>query len=344
MAKISPKYKPFNLLAYVLIGVLVCFIAIAIMLFYWPQNEIENKVKVTIPEGSTLTQISEILVDKGLVTNQQMFIITTRMMRYSNRIPAGMFALQNANNNRSIIKQLVSNNQAMVRVTLLEGWTIKEVSQALGESLGLSSEIISSFCYDQQFISELGIEANSLEGYLAPDTYLFLEIEDDPKEILKQIVDEFNFVFNENLRIRAKEIEFTVNEILTMASIIEGEAIFDSERKIISAVYHNRLNRRMPLQADPTIQYIIPDGPRRLSLDDLKIDSPYNTYLNQGLPPGPICNPGRASIQAALYPDDNDYLFFVARGDGYHTFTRTIDEHNRAKQEFQKVRRMARQG
>jgi len=344
MAKISPKYKTLNLVAYALIGILICFIATATMLFYWPQNEIKNKVKVTIPEGATLTNISEILIEKGLVTNQQMFILATRLMGYSNRIPAGMFALQSANNTRSIVKQLVSNNQAMVRVTLLEGWTIKEVSKSLEESLGLSSEIISALCYDQQFISELGIEANSLEGYLYPDTYLFLEIEDDPKEILKQIVNEFNSVFDDNLKARADEIGFSTNQILTMASIIEGEAIFDSEREIISAVYHNRLKKRMPLQADPTIQYIIPDGPRRLSLDDLKIDSPYNTYRNQGLPPGPISNPGRASIIAALYPNDSDYLFFVARGDGYHTFTRTIEEHNRAKQEFQKVRRMARRG
>lgn len=344
MAKISPQYKSFNLAAYVLIGIFVCFIATAIILIYWPQNDIDSKVKVTIPEGASLTYITDILVEKEIVTNKQMFVIATQLMGYSNRIPAGMFALQDANNNRSIVKQLVSNNQAMIRVTILEGWTIKEVSQNLGESLGLSSEIISSLCYDQQFLNELGIKANSLEGYLFPDTYLFLEIEDDPKEILKQIVNEFNTVFNDNLIERANEIGFSVNEILTIASIIEGEAIFDSEREIISAVYHNRLNVRMPLQADPTIQYIIDDGPRRLSLEDLKIESPYNTYLHQGLPPGPISNPGRASILAALYPDDNDYLFFVARGDGYHTFTRTIEEHNRAKQEFQKVRRMARRG
>ena len=342
MVNKSPKYNLYRLITFVILGALVCFAATATVLFYWPQNDIDTKVKINIPNGSTLTQISDILYENEVVTNKQMFIISTRLMGYSNKIPAGIFALKNAKNNHSIVKQLVNNNQAMIRVTLLEGWTIKEVAGVLSESLDLSSEIISSLCYDELFIEELGIDASSIEGYLYPDTYLFLEIEKDPKEILKQIVNEFNKVFDDNLKNRAQQVGFTVNQTLTMASIIEGEAIFDSERNIISAVYHNRINKRMLLQADPTVQYIIDDGPRRLTLSDLKIDSPYNTYLYRGLPPGPINNPGRSSIIAALYPDDSDYLFFVARGDGYHTFTRNIDEHNRAKREFQKVRQMAR--
>lgn len=344
MVKKSHKYNLPKISVYIVFGLLICFVATAIVLFHWPQNSTDDTIKVTIPQGATLTQISEILSQNDIVSNQQIFLLSTRLMGYSNKIPAGIFALQNANNNRQIVKQLIENNQSMIRVTLLEGWTINEVAKALSEKLELSKEIISSLCYDPQYIEELGFSVSSLEGYLFPDTYLFLEIEKDPKVIISQIITEFSENFTENMTQRAEEIGYTVNEILTMASIIEGEAIFDSEREIISAVYHNRLERRMLLQADPTVQYIISDGPRRLSLDDLKIDSPYNTYIYQGLPPGPICNPSMASIMAALYPDENDYLFFVARGDGYHTFTRTIDEHNRAKREFQKVRRMARQG
>ena len=126
---------------------------------------------------------------------------------------------------------------------------------------------------------------------------------------------------------------------MTLASIIEGEAIYDSERAKISAVYHNRLNIGMRLQADPTIQYIIPDSPRRLLNKDLKIKSPYNTYLNWGLPPGPINSPGKNSILAALYPEKNDFLYFVATGDGYHTFTTNEKDHNKAKRKLQKLRR-----
>jgi UPF0755 protein len=344
MVKKSQKNYTTRIIALILAGLLICLIAIGTILLSWPQNDIETKIKVNIPKGSTLAQITDLLAEKNIVTNKNIFIITASLMGYNNKIPAGVFVLKNANNNYRIVKQLVRGNPEMIKVTLLEGWTISQVSQAISESMNLSSEILSSLCYDEQFIIELGLEEKSLEGYLFPDTYLFLESENDPKEILRQIVSEFNEVYKDNLRERTEQIGLTINEVLTLASIIEGEAIFDSERAIIAAVYHNRLKKRMRLQADPTIQYIIKDGPRRLSLSDLKIDSPYNTYLNSGLPPGPIGNPGKASILAVLYPDDNDYLFFVARGDGYHTFTRTIDEHNQAKREFQKVRRLATQG
>jgi UPF0755 protein len=344
MVNKSPKNKITRIVTLTLASLIICLIAIGTILLLWPQNDIDTKIKVNIPKGSTLAQISDLLADKNIVTNKNIFITATSLMGYSNKIPAGIFALKNANNNYRIVKQLVRGNPEMIKVTLLEGWTISQVTQAISESMNLSSEILSSLCYDEQFIIELGLEEKSLEGYLFPDTYLFLESENDPKEILRQIVSEFNEVYKDNLRERTEQIGFTINEVLTLASIIEGEAIFNSERAIIASVYHNRLRKRMRLQADPTIQYIIKGGPRRLSLTDLKIDSPYNTYLYRGLPPGPIGNPGKASILAVLYPDENDYLFFVARGDGYHTFTRTIDEHNQAKSEFQKVRRLAARG
>ncbi|MBU0529089.1 endolytic transglycosylase MltG [bacterium] len=340
----SPKHNIAQIISLTITGILICLIAIGTILLFWPQNDLDNKIKVNIPNGSTLAQITDLLVEKKVVTNKNIFITATKLMGHSNKIPAGIFALKNAKNNYRIVQQLVQGNPEMIRITLLEGWTISQVTKAISESMNLSSEILSSLCYDEQFINELGIDAKSLEGYLFPDTYLFLESENDPKEILKQIVAEFDEVFNDNLSESAKRIGLSVNEVLTLASIIEGEAIFDSERTIISGVYHNRLKKRMLLQADPTIQYIIKDGPRRLRFSDLKIDSPYNTYLYKGLPPGPIGNPGKASIMAALNPDDNNYLFFVARGDGYHTFTRTIEKHRQAKDEFQKVRRLAAQG
>jgi len=134
-------------------------------------------------------------------------------------------------------------------------------------------------------------------------------------------------------------LNFTPHQILTLASIIEGEAIFDDERATISSVYHNRLLHRIKLQADPTIQYILQDSPRRLLLKDLEIDNPYNTYKYFGLPPGPINNPGRKSIMAAIYPRQTDYLYFVARGDGRHTFTRSAAEHAQEKAKFDKIRR-----
>ena len=153
------------------------------------------------------------------------------------------------------------------------------------------------------------------------------------------MVNEFKNNISKSMEVQAEELGLSILEVITLASIIEGEAIYDSERSIISAVYHNRLKKGMKLQADPTIQYIIDDGPRRLLKDDLKIKSNYNTYLYKGLPPGPINNPGKESIIAALYPSVNEYLYFVAKGDGYHTFTKNEKDHNKAKRKFQEVRR-----
>ena len=190
----------------------------------------------------------------------------------------------------------------------------------------------------KKLLNKWDIKSDSFEGYLFPDTYLLSE-DVDAEGVIDKMVSEYNNNITPSMRKRMIELGLSEREVLTLASIIEGEAIYDSERPRISGVYHNRLKKRMRLQADPTIQYIIEDSPRRLLNKDLKIKSPYNTYLNYGLPPGPINNPGIESIKAALYPEQIDFLFFVARGDGYHTFTKTEKEHNIAKKEFQKIRK-----
>ncbi len=159
------------------------------------------------------------------------------------------------------------------------------------------------------------------------------------KRIISFLVKRCLDIFTPEVMARIDSMKMSVHEILTLASIIEGEAIFDEERAVISSVYHNRLRRRIKLQADPTIQYILTGPPRRLLYKDLEIDSPYNTYKYYGLPPGPISNPGKNSILAAIFPASTNYIYFVAKGDGKHTFSRTAAEHSRAKAEFNKVRR-----
>jgi UPF0755 protein len=188
------------------------------------------------------------------------------------------------------------------------------------------------------FLRKHQINGSSAEGYLFPDTYLLSE-HTDPESVLNILVNESRKFWTKAREYRATALGLTKHEIVTLASIIEGEAIYDDERPVISAVYHNRLESGMKLQADPTIQYIIDDGPRRLLTRDLQIRSPYNTYLHEGLPPGPINSPGKKSLLAALYPEENEYLFFVAKGDGYHTFSKTEKEHNRAKKKLQKLRK-----
>jgi UPF0755 protein len=201
----------------------------------------------------------------------------------------------------------------------------------------VDSALIASLCVDRKFLSSLGIEAHSLEGYLLPDTYLF-SWQTDETEILRTFVNAFRNFYVDSLKARQAQLGLTVHEVLTLASIVEGETSLDGERATIAGVYWNRLRRRMPLQADPTIQYLLPDGPRRLRYDDLKINSPYNTYRKVGLPPGPINNPGRQSILAVLYPQTHQYFYFVADGTGGHRFSRHYSEHLRAVKHWRKIR------
>jgi UPF0755 protein len=223
----------------------------------------------------------------------------------------------------------------------LEGWNIYKVSKILENTMGIHHDKVISLCMNKRFIRSLGIKAPTLEGFLFPETYYFVETE-SPRTILQRMVSEYQDHISDDIRNRIRELGFSELQLITLASIIEGEAIYDDERKNISSVYHNRLHKGMRLQADPTIQYIIKDGPRRLLNKDLNIVSPYNTYLNEGLPIGPINNPGLQSIIAALYPSETEYIYFVAKGDGYHTFSITQKEHNFAKRKLNHLRKKLR--
>tara|TARA_Y100001970_G_scaffold208512_1_gene254122 strand:+ start:899 stop:1948 length:1050 start_codon:yes stop_codon:yes gene_type:complete len=314
------------------------------MLFYygivllWPQLNSENSTKISISKGSTLIDVSNQLFDQRIIKNKKSFILAVKTLGYEKDLPAGKFLIEEATTNYCIIKKIVNSVALSKKMTILEGWSVNDIALELESKFNIKKDSFLKAVKSRRLLRNWKIDSNSFEGYLFPDTYLLPE-DASPEDVINKMVFEYNNNITPEMRTRMAEINLSENEVLTLASIIEGEAIFDSERPRISGVYHNRLKKRMRLQADPTIQYIIEDSPRRLLNKDLKIESPYNTYLNYGLPPGPINNPGIESIKAALYPEDVDFLFFVARGDGYHTFTRTEKEHNEAKKEFQKIRR-----
>ena len=239
------------------------------------------------------------------------------------------------------MKIIVEGKTALITVIIPEGITSYQIASILTQKVEVDSEKFVNLVNNKMFINELKMDVNSLEGYLFPNTYFFYWGITE-KEIIRILVKEFNHNFTDSLKTIVTEKGWTVHQILTLASIIEGEAAIDSERALISAVYHNRLKKRMLLQADPSIQYIIPDGPRRLLNKDLKIDSPYNTYRYSGLPPGPVNNPGLNSIIAAIYPSDVNYLYFVAKGDGAHVFSKSLSQHLIAKRKFDIFRRKIR--
>ena len=317
-------------------------LAFSLLIINWPQGNPYSSIKVQIPKGSNVSDISRILKEKQIITNERIFRIAVWTLGYDKRLPAGSYSLNGAKSNYQIIRQLVYGAPNLKRLTVLEGWQIKNIATEVEKVLGSDADDFLNLCTDKSLLKKWNIAQDSFEGFLFPDTYYFLENE-DPKKILETMVQEYQEFMTDELRDRARELGLKETEVITLASIIEGEALYDKERPIISGVYHNRLKKRMRLQADPTIQFIIDDGPRRLLNKDLRIESPYNTYLNKGLPPGPINNPGRESIIAALYPNENEYLYFVARGDGYHKFSKTKKEHLKAKKKFEKIRSQVRQ-
>ena len=311
--------------------------SICVVLFY-PQETKHDYVSVSIKPGFTLNKISDVLYEKNIINNKRMFELAALVMGKEKELPIGTFHLINTRTNYEIINQLVNESPEVVKVRILEGWNSRKIAGYLSDVMSFDSTEIINLVNDKQFILKNDLDVSSLEGYFFPDTYLFFKGE-TPSNVLSHLIKQHKMFWNRTYEIRAKQINLSKHEVVTLASIIEGEAIFNNERPKISAVYHNRLNINMKLQADPTIQYILDEPPRRLLNKDLKINSPYNTYLNKGLPPGPINSPGKHSLLAALFPEENDFLFFVARGDGYHTFSTNKRDHDKAKRKFQKIRR-----
>jgi UPF0755 protein len=328
--------KKFFLLILIFLPLLLYFI---INYFTLPDTSEKQKTIIEIPRGSALTRIADILIEKGLIEDRETFIFWATYSGYEKKLKAGQFTVPEGLNEYQMVEYLINAKENTLNITLLEGWNLEQVAEAIAQMLQINSNEILKRCTDSSYIAQFGLSVNSLEGYLLPDTYHFSKGE-NPDNIIKYLVAQTLSLFQvDSIKKKLGEMNFTMHQILTLASIVEGEAVLDSERKVIASLYHNRLKRNMRLQADPTIQYIIKGPPRRLLIRDLEIESPYNTYLNRGLPPGPISNPGKASILATLFPDDTNYIYMVASGDGSHKFSRTLAEHNRAKEAFDQVRR-----
>lgn len=303
-----------------------------------PRSVPEERVTVRIPSGSSLQAISDSLYKYQVIKDKDFFQFLVRLQGLETSLQAGIFEIPEHASHQQVLYALTHSRPRIIDVTVIEGLTSRQIARLMEQKFRFDSSQFRTLVTDSALVSELGIPGPSLEGFLFPDTYKFFENE-SAESVIRKMVEHFFAVVPDSFYVRAEELGWSMWEAITLASIIEGEAVYDDERAMVSSVFHNRLERGMRLQADPTIQYIIEEEPRRLLNRDLEIDSPYNTYLYAGLPPGPINNPGFQSIHAALYPEESDYLYFVARGDGYHTFSLTNSEHILAKQHLQKLRR-----
>lgn len=299
----------------------------------------DGLLEVTVPSGSTLSEVADTLVNRGLIGAQGPFKLYARIRGDDRRIKSGRYELREGNRWRDILEKLTKGEVMTVPMTVPEGFRLLQIAPRISEVTGVTEDSVLSVIYNPDLPGSLGIPGPTSEGYLFPDTYRFapgVSVE----SVLKAMADRYHSTWSEARLVRLKELDMTENELVTLASIIQAEARHNSEMPRISSVYHNRLREGWLLQADPTVLFAL-GGPRSRLLYaaiDSVADHPYNTYSQPGLPPGPICSPGDLAIAAALNPAQEDFMYFVARPDGRHVFTRTLAEHNRAKLEAQRAR------
>ena len=305
----------------------ISFIIITMLLS--TNNRTINPTIVTIEKGMSLSTVSKLLHQKNIIASQDIFKAKVMLRGLASKIPTGKFLFEGKVSDSALIDLIFNEGPIKLKLTIPEGLQSDQIFQNINLLLKTNYDFKKYF-NSKEIIQDFNIKGKSLEGYLYPDTY-YLYHDSSPDEIINILLTEFWKRFDKNLINRTNQLGLSVHQVVTLASIIEGEAMLSSERKTISSVYHNRLKINMKLQADPTIQYIIPGPPKTLSNRDLRIKSDYNTYQNYGLPPGPINNPGIESIIAALYPEDTNFLFFVAQGDGSHAFTTNEKDHEEAK-------------
>ena len=296
--------------------------------------------EIRIALGTSTKSIAKQLADERIIRSSLLFEVVAYFEGASRYLQAGTYELSAAMSPREIIHQLKAGKVVHRHFVVPEGLTMAQIAQLFEDEGFGTAESFNRAARDLQWQKRYGIEVNSLEGYLFPNTYKLVDGIAAAK-VIKMMLDEFNRNWTRERTEEAESINFSPQEIITLASIIEKEAKIDSERPLISAVFHNRLKRGWKLEADPTVLYALGNPPRALTTRDLKFDSSYNTYVNRGLPPAPICNPGLASIMAALRPAESSHLYFVAIGDGKHYFSNTLAEHNRV---VRRIRRNANRG
>src|SRR4030066_375685 len=313
----------------VVAGVFILVLVLSYLTFFTPNYyTVSQPVTFDIKRGESFSSVVDRLHYQGIISSKNNFKIAGFIYGAERKIRAARFHIPNGLSYLDLLDLFVSGKCDFQRtITIRPGQTIKWLAHRLQKYVFIDSTEFVNLANNKNFANSLGLNQNAFEGYLFATDYEIYE-RSSPEEAIKIFYDGFKEFYNDSLKARTKEIGFTIHEIITLASIIKGETHKEEEMTRISGVYHNRLRIGMKLQADPTIQYVIPGGWKRLTLKDLELDSPYNTYKYFGLPPGPINSPGKTAIIAALYPEKNNYLYFVADGTGGHLFGKTLAEHN----------------
>jgi UPF0755 protein len=299
-----------------------------------PASLSDREVVIDVAEGASLTGVAQQLAEAGVISRSSYFVLLGRLMGAQREIQAGDYAMRTSMRPMEVMRRLTSGAIMQTAVTIPEGFTIQEIAANLEDEGVMPAQAFLAAAADPAIRQEAGIQASSLEGYLFPSTY-YVSRHTKPSELVRRMVRQFQESTRSLDWSQADARHLSRHQLVTLASIIEKETSKDDERPLVASVFYNRLKLRIPLQSDPTVIYALNDFDGNLRRVDLDIKSPYNTYRVVGLPPGPISNPGLASLEAALHPASSHFLYFVSKNDGTHFFSSTLAEHEKAVAKFQ---------
>ncbi len=325
-----------------IIGIIICAGALACIglaadLWLYANKPISanaEKIVVHLKPGQSFAKTAEILEEKGLINSPFRFNLISRFRGYDKKVQAGEYLLSESMTPLHILEKMTKGEVKLYKLTIPEGFNIYQIAELASErNFADKTEFIET-ATDKAYIREKGIEADTFEGYLFPDTYFFPR-GTTVRKIIETMVDRFKAVFNPQWKEQARRIGFTPHQVVILASIIEKETGDPSERPVISSVFHNRLKKKMRLESDPTVIYGIKNFDGNLTRKHLTTRTPYNTYKIRGLPAGPIANPGMESLKAALFPAKTPYIYFVSKKDRTHHFSTNLKDHNKAVRKYQ---------
>lgn len=319
---------------------------VAAIVGFWigfgPNTQIYDKDRgVGIPPGTQFSAVVDSLKSAGILQSEDTFKLIARTTGWADQVKAGYYTFESGSSNYDIIQKLRRGLQDPVRLTIPPGTRPEVMAAVAGRDMFFDRDEFRDALSDPALAESLETDTSSLFGYMLPETYFFYWLTSAPTTVVK-IKEEFDAFWERELKAGADTLNLTKQDVVTLASIVEWETAVNEEKAAVAGVYVNRLRLGMKLDADPTVQFAVLEregAKRRLLYQDYQIQHPYNTYLRAGLPPGPITNPSLSSLRAAVNPDDHQYLYFVAKGDGSHVFSRTLAEHNRAAQRFHQLMR-----
>lgn len=333
------KYRLLSTVLISLFSALILFLSFALFAVTIPSGGKSGEVSVEIPQGSGLNKIASLLEDAGAIRGQIRFKLLAKLLGVERGLKFGEYQYKLPATPLALLKKMARGDVVAFLIKFPEGSTIFDVARNI-DSAGLCpGPVILKKATDARFAADLGIAGASLEGYLFPETYKFNR-GSSPEIILKRMVERFNRLFYQAMSMQAEKQVPSIKDVVILASLVEKETAASRERPMVAAVFLNRLKKGMRLDCDPTVIYSLrlenPAFNERLTKMHLRKASPYNTYVNYGLPPGPICSPGLDSIQAVLHPAPVTYLYFVSKNDGTHHFSETLPEHNVAVNKYQR--------